>query len=63
MCSSSAPRVPKPPPPPIDASLLDAKRRQREQSKARLGLGSTLLTGGQGVLAPAATESVTLLGQ
>lgn len=63
-----APKMPKPPP--IDTSLRDreaaseaklAKEKQRLLSSGRMGMSSTILTGGQGVTDEAETGR-TLLG-
>ena len=63
-----APKMPKPPP--IDTSLRDreaaseaklAKAKQRALSSGRMGMSSTILTGGQGVTDDAPT-SKTILG-
>jgi len=60
--SSGSAKIPKPPPPPVDESALDAKRRERGLAAGRRGLLSTIQTSPQGVLGPATTEKRTLLG-
>lgn len=63
--SPSVPPVPAPlPPPPVlqspqgQQAADDAKRR----AQAAYGLGATVMTGPQGLTAPATTQSKTLLG-
>jgi len=62
VCTSSSPSIPKPPPPPVDESALEAKRRERGLAAGRRGLLSTVATSPQGLLSPASTEKKSLLG-
>ena len=51
--SSSAPSLPPPPPPPPkrdDPAVAAARKKQRSADLRRRGRGSTIVTGGQGVL-------------
>jgi len=57
------PAAPPPPPTPVDKAAEDAARQTQARLAASSGFGGTLLTGGQGVTAPAATTPKTLLGQ
>jgi hypothetical protein len=57
------PASPPSPPTPVDKAASDAAERTKAQLAASGGFGSTLLTGGQGVSAPARTGNKTLLGQ
>lgn len=57
-----APSPPPPPPTPVDQAALDAAKQVKAKFAAAGGLGSTLLTGGQGVLDPANTTNKQLLG-
>ena len=72
MCVFSSPGIPAPPPlppapppPPKDVDPEVQKAREDERRRARLAAGrsGTILTGGQGVTAPAYTAGKTLLGQ
>jgi len=58
--------MPAPPPTaptPVDKEVEAAAARTKAQLAASGGFGGTLLTGGQGVTAPARTSNKTLLGQ
>ncbi len=57
------PALPPPPPTPVDKAATDAAARTKAQLAAAGGFGGTVLTGGQGVTAPALTTNKTLLGQ
>lgn len=57
------PAAPPPPPTPVDKAAEDAAKQTQARLAASSGFGSTLLTGGQGVAAPASTTLKTLLGQ
>jgi hypothetical protein len=57
--------MPTPPPDPpqmADKAVSDAANAVRSKAAAAQGYGSTVLTGGQGLLAPASTTQKTLLG-
>jgi hypothetical protein len=65
MCTSSVPATPSMPatPTPQDPAIqarLDAERQRQLQAK---GLKSTILTGPQGLLAPATTAPKNLIGE
>ena len=67
MCFGS-PDIPAPPEPirtptEQDQAVVSAMESERRRRAAAAGLKSTLLTGGQGLTAPAATQQKTLLGQ
>ncbi|MBS0541577.1 MAG: hypothetical protein JSR47_22620 [Proteobacteria bacterium] len=57
------PAAPPPPPTPVDKAAEDAAKQTQARLAASSGFGNTLLTGGQGVSAPASTTLKTLLGQ
>jgi hypothetical protein len=57
------PAAPPPPPTPVDKAAEDAAAQTKARLAAAGGYGGTLLTGGQGVQAPAMTTNKTLLGQ
>lgn len=66
MCFSS-PSIPAATPPPAiataqDQTVTDALDRDRRARAAAAGKASTILTGPQGVTAPASTAPKTLLG-
>lgn len=67
MCMfSSSPKPPPPPPPPperSDADVQAADMAERMRARLARGRAATVLTGGQGDLAPAPTAAKTLLGQ
>jgi hypothetical protein len=65
MFSSSPPPPPPPPPPPerSDADVQAADTDERLRARLARGRAATILTGGQGDLAPAPTTAKTLLGQ
>jgi hypothetical protein len=52
-----------PPPQMEDPAVEEAKRRERERLRKKRGRGSSVLTGPQGILAPAEVGRKTLLGQ
>lgn len=63
-----APSAPPPPPLPPVPDIDDEERQKVKEDAAkaarrRKGLGSTVLTGGLGVVGPARTAKPTLLGQ
>jgi hypothetical protein len=58
--------TPTPPPPAVtqqEQSVLESRDRERRRAMSAAGRQSTFLTGGQGVTAPVATATKTLLGQ
>ncbi len=61
------PAAPPPPPPPPNAPTMANAGTQTAAARMRLqpntGVGSTLLTGGQGLTSPALTGGKALLGQ
>jgi hypothetical protein len=57
------PAPPPPPPTPVDKAAEDSARQTQSRLAAAGGFGGTILTGGQGVTAPAQTSMKTLLGQ
>jgi hypothetical protein len=64
MCGGGIPSAPPAPPPPPqqqDAGVVAA--RNAEQLRQRQAVSNTILTGPQGVTAPATTATKTLLGQ
>jgi hypothetical protein len=72
MCIFSPPSIPSPPPlppapppPPRDVDPQIQKARDDERGRAKLAVGrsATILTGGEGLTAPASTTAKTLLGQ
>ena len=71
MCfpSFKAPELPPPPPPPpeLPSEASEPVKRAREEERKRAaalqGDKATLLTGAQGLTAPATTGKVSLLGQ
>lgn len=54
--------VPPPPPEPVDRAAIDAAAKTRAKAAASAGLGSTLITGGQGDLTAANTTDQRLQG-
>ena len=50
-------------PTPVDKAASDAANQTKARLAAAGGVGGTMLTGGQGVTAPAQTTFKTLLGQ
>ncbi len=64
MCSPSVPSAPPaPPPPPQQQDPAVVAARNAEQLRQRQAASNTILTGPQGVTAPATTAVKTLLGQ
>jgi hypothetical protein len=64
MCSPSIPSAPPaPPPPPQQQDPAVVAARNSEQLRQRQAASNTILTGPQGVTAPATTAVKTLLGQ
>lgn len=57
------PATPPAPPTPVDKAAEDAAQQTKARLSASRGMGSTLLTGGQGVSTPAMVGGKTLLGQ
>lgn len=71
MCIMSGPKTPPAPstptpapasPKPADANVQEARGKEKRRAAAASGQSGTILTGGQGLLAPAATAQTTLLG-
>lgn len=57
------PAPPAPPPTPVDQGAVTAAQQTKQRLAAAGGFGGTVLTGGQGVTAPAVTtNNKTLLG-
>ena len=57
---------PPPPPPPSPPQMADARTQvmgANQRTRPNTGVGSTLLTGGQGLMSPAITGGKALLGQ
>lgn len=72
MCVFSSPSIPAPPAPPpappplpkpVDPEVQKAREDERRRAKLAVGRSATILTGGQGLGAPAYTAGKTLLGQ
>jgi hypothetical protein len=64
MCGGGAPSAPAPaPPPPQQQDPGVVAARDAENLRRRQAAGTTILTGPQGVTAPATTAVKTLLGQ
>jgi len=65
--SFGSPDLPPPPPPPPNAPTMANANVQaagaRQRSMPNAGVGSTLLTGGQGLSSPAITGGKQLFGQ
>lgn len=62
-CGGGAPKAPAPPAPPAeqsDAAVIAA--RDSERNRIRSSASNTILTGSQGVTAPASTAVKSLLG-
>lgn len=63
----NTPEAPPPPPPPPNAPTMANAMTQlagaRTASKRNEGVGSTLLTGGQGVMTPVQSGTKQLFGQ
>lgn len=57
------PQMPAPPPTPVDATVIKAKTDAQEKAIAMAGVGSTVVTGGQGVTTLASTAQKKLLGE
>jgi hypothetical protein len=55
-------QAPPPPPTPVDASVVNAANQTKARLAASGGASGTMLTGGQGVAAPAMVNNKTLLG-
>ena len=63
--SPKVPKMPPPPPPPPvvdDAAANEARRLEERRNRLAAGRGSTLVTGGVGLLSPAPTAPKVLLG-
>lgn len=57
------PQMPAAPPTPVDEAVIKAKTDAQSKAIAMAGVGSTVVTGGQGLNTPADTAKKKLMGE